>query len=1186
MYLKKLELQGFKSFANKTTIEFTKDITCIVGPNGSGKSNISDAIRWVLGEQSVKTLRGNKMEDIIFSGTKNRKALGFAEVTIVFDNECKTIPIDFSEVAIRRRLFRNGDSEYYINNTKCRFKDVRDLFFDTGIGKNGYSIIGQGKIDEILSNKPEDRRAIFEEASGISKFKSKRVEAERKLDNTEKNLVRLNDIITEIKSQEETLKYEAETAEKYNEYYGDLKALEIHSAAKFIYNSDAKLKKYEAEALELENEYAAKQNSTELINEKLSSITDEIKLIESQIMENQRAELENTKVENNLRSEISLNRERIESLNNEKKRIAHEIEVSNNSIDTNMQLIESIKAELESHSAVLSEMNVNSETFNTALNAKRAELADAESSRESLEKNINELNTERYNMEIKLRTLSSIIEEKQTRLDLVMKQRLQLEKNESEIAESIKANNERILELKKTFNSTKSERIELESKTEENSKTISNMELKLNEYGNKYKNAITQRDFLSNLEDNFDGYYKSVKDFLKQSKKEKLFSDTMKGTIADIISVDEKYETAISIALGNNLQNIVVTTEDSAKEMVSYLKKKNLGRVTFLPMNTMSGNAIKLDGKSNSNVVGVASNLVEYDVEYKNIIEFILGRIIIVKDLNSASEVARQYNRKYRIITLDGDVINVGGSITGGSIKQNSNLLYRKNQLNKIVKDIAQLEKAISDLEMEREEFLKSISSDSERLSEYKVTMEELITQIDKLENNSLLLENNSENNDKYIKSYDTEIAEANEFITSSEVQKSELSKVIDEMNERYDKINGDLKDLDSIIIKHREDIERFSEENTKETINLNNFKNMISKSEDELTRLSNVNIELEQKNLTLSAELLENDENTKRIAEQLGVLEAQYAEHSSGLVDYDAENGALLEQKDQWFSQYNKLQTQIKEINQELLEIDKNINKVKFSVERDEFKKDDIIESLMNNYDFDIVESNLEELIETKPKSEYSIKELNRRIASLGPVNLNATEAYVKIAERLEFNLKQYNDLIEAKDKLKVLIKEIDSSMRTQFKASLEVINENFKEIFKILFNGGQGNIELADDEDILTAGIEIKVQPPGKKLQTISLLSGGERALTAVAILFSLLKTRPAPFCLLDEIDSALDEANIIRYINYLRTFDDIQFAIITHRKTAMEVADILYGVTMEEMGVSKVISMKLNEKGEGYV
>lgn len=1186
MYLKKLELQGFKSFANKTTIEFTKDITCIVGPNGSGKSNISDAIRWVLGEQSVKTLRGNKMEDIIFSGTKNRKALGFAEVTIVFDNECKTIPIDFSEVAIRRRLFRNGDSEYYINNTKCRFKDVRDLFFDTGIGKNGYSIIGQGKIDEILSNKPEDRRAIFEEASGISKFKSKRLEAERKLDNTEKNLVRLNDIITEIKSQEETLKQEAETADKYNEYYGDLKALEIHSAAKFIYNSDAKLKKYEAETLELENEYAAKQNSTEAINEKLSSITDEIKLIESQIMDNQRAELENTKVENNLRSEISLNRERVESLNNEKKRIAHEIEVSNNSIDTNMQLIESIKAELEGHNAVLSQMSSNSDTFNSAINEKRNQLTNAETERERLEVEVSELNTERYNIEIQLRTISSIIDEKKMRLDSVMKQRLQLEKNEVEIAQSISANINRINELKLKYNETKTERMELESLTEENSKTIANMELKLNEYGNKYKNAITQRDFLSNLEDNFDGYYKSVKDFLKQSKKEKLFSDTMEGTIADIISVDEKYETAISIALGNNLQNIVVSTEDSAKEMVAYLKKKNLGRVTFLPMNTMSGNPIQLDPKANPNIVGLASNLIEYDSKYKNIIEFILGRIIIVKDLNSASEVARQFNRKYRIITLDGDVINVGGSITGGSIKQNSNLLYRKNQLNKIIADIKSLESDISKMEMEIEEFKLSNSSVSEKLSEYSVIMDETVEQIEKLESNSLILKNNSENNDKYLNSYDEEIREAEEFLNSSDIKKIELEENHKEMGEKYNSSNGALKELDGKILSLREEIERSSEENTKETINLNNFKNMISKSEDELRRLSNVNIELEQKNLTLSDELLENDESIKRIAEQLAVLEAQYSEHSSGLVDYDAENGALLEQKDQWFSQYNKLQTQIKEINQELLEIDKNINKLKFSVERDEFKKDDIIESLINNYDFDIVGSNLEELIEAKPVSEYSIKELNRRIASLGPVNLNATEAYVKIAERLEFNLKQYNDLIEAKDKLKVLIKEIDSSMRTQFKASLDIINENFKEIFKILFNGGQGNIELADDEDILTAGIEIKVQPPGKKLQTISLLSGGERALTAVAILFSLLKTRPAPFCLLDEIDSALDEANIIRYINYLRTFEDIQFAIITHRKTAMEVADILYGVTMEEMGVSKVISMKLNEKGEGYV
>ncbi|NLY20976.1 MAG: chromosome segregation protein SMC [Tissierellia bacterium] len=1178
MYLKRIDMQGFKSFANKTTIEFTRDITCIVGPNGSGKSNIADAIRWVLGEQSVKNLRGNKMEDIIFSGTKDRKALGFAEVTIVFDNESKMIPIDFLEVEVKRRLFRNGDSEYFINNTKCRFKDVRDLFFDTGIGKNGYSIVSQGKIDEILINKPEERRAIFEEASGISKFKSKRMEAERKLNNTDKNLIRLNDIIQEIKSQEEILKVESETAKKYQELFDEIKKSDIYSAAKFLYNSKEKVEKLQLEIAELEEKQIIKSNSYENINEDMEQLSKSIKEIESQIMINQKSELDRTNKENEYRNQMNLNSEKLSSLENEKKKLLLELEVHKSEIIENENSIKDLKSKLAIELLEYDEMTSSNDVYIGKLDEIKLEISTLESNRFTLDGELSSLQEEASSLEIKLRTLVSIISEKQSRLDGVVKQRELLEKNEDEIKNSIIGIENKIDELNlKIAEETEKASKSVESLNDKKLKFNSLLE-NLNELNNKCRSFINQRDFLSNMEDNFDGYYKSVKSFMLKTKKEKLFDSSLKGTVADLISVDEQYETAISVALGNSLQNIVVDTDSSAKEMISYLKKHNLGRVTFLPLNTIKGYKIDINTDSNQGIIGIASELVQFKSEYSNIINSILGRIIIVDNIDSASKVSKQYGQKYRVISLEGDVINVGGSLTGGSIKTNSNLLFRKNQLTKINADIKTIEAEIALIESEKDELkleIESLISVQELNSE---KLYELEKSIEKYKNNVVLLNNNSSNNDKYLKEYIVEIEDSKLFIEKSNLERIGLEQSIAKLRIEVDDANEKVRDNQANLNELREKLQTNLDANTKEMIGLNDVKNSIQTKRDSIDRLNSFNKSLEDKNSLLNAQIQENIQNFTDLEELNKQLVINYGTFKNEITDFTIENNDLISKKEAKFDELSSFQSKIKLINSELLEIDRDLNKAKFSIEKDEFKKDDIINSLINNYDYYIMDKDLLALIEDKPSLSMTNKQLKTEINNLGAVNLAAPEAYKQVCERLEFNLNQYNDLVEAKGKLQKLIKEIDSSMRAQFKESFEQINEYFKEIFKIFFDGGNANMEIAEGEDILTAGIEIKAQPPGKKLQTISLLSGGERALTAVAILFALLKTRPAPFCLLDEIDSALDEANILRYISYLRTFEDIQFAIITHRKTAMEVADVLYGVTMEEMGVSKIISMKL--------
>ena len=1181
MYLKRLEMQGFKSFADKTVLEFMPGITSVIGPNGSGKSNISDAIRWVLGEQSMKSLRGSKSEDIIFAGTQNRKSLGFAEASLVFDNTDGKLPVEYTEVTVTRKIYRSGESGYYINKTPCRLKDVLELFMDTGIGKDGYSIIGQGKIDEILSNKSEDRRHIFEEAAGIVKYRVRKVESEKKLEHTKLNLLRINDILSEIESNIEPLRIQSEKARKFLDLREELKSIEV---GLFLYNIESykeKLQKVieDNEILKSQNEEAS--NKMQEISDLKEKLKQEIDDITNNIENMQNLGFESEKEKERLNSEINISKERITNNKENDNRYNAEIEEIKLRIK---DLEEEKKAKLDKKNNLFT----NKEKFQKELEEKEKELEEANKKLSSKELEIEEKkkivsdNTDaKYEKQANISTIEANLENIEKRKKQIA---TEIDFNISEL-DSTRLTKEEIakvfFEIEDKKNKATKSLNEISSKSEETERKIKEYDDTINKLSSEYRIKESRLKFLKETEREKEGYIRSVKNLLLDCEKDNSLKKGLHGVLASILKTPKEYETAIEMTLGAALQNVVTETEQDAKKLVEHLRKNNLGRASFLPISTVKGKKLeKYNSKNINGIQGIASDLVEYNKKYEQIVLSFLGRTVIVDDMDTAIALAKQNNYSFRIVTLKGDLINPSGAITGGSVAQKTvNILGRAREIEDLEKELKKINSKIEKIQQEKEKYLNDSESVLEEINSLEKSLQEIDIVYAADKQKLIAVEENIDRIQKRLEKLKTEKEELEkqkeEEIKNKEQEEADIKKISEEnielnaIIEQFANLNKDnqtyIDDLNMDVTNLKISVSSFDESESSidemvERINLD-IENNNSSIESKIKQKENIKLDnetLENNIKELLEKINEIDEKVNNSGNQVNELKAQRIE----------KNNSLSKAEKNYESQFEVIEG----LKEQIVKIDVKKSKLEQDIE-------DVVNKLWEEYE--LTPNNVGEY--QKPENVQSttkqVNKLRSQIKELGSINVDSIEEYNTTKQRYDFMCEQRLDLEDGIAKLKKVIQDMTSTMKTQFATQFEIINKNFGEVFKELFGGGKAELILTDPENILECGIDIHVQPPGKKLQNMTLLSGGEKAFTAIALLFAILKINPSPFCVLDEIEAALDDVNVFRYADYLKKFtNNTQFLVITHRKGTMEAADTVYGITMEENGISKLLSMKL--------
>ncbi len=1182
MYLKRLELQGFKSFADKTILELMPGITTVIGPNGSGKSNISDAIRWVLGEQSMKSLRGTKSLDIIFAGTQNRKSLGFAEASLVFDNSDGALPIEYTEVTVTRKIYRSGETGYYINKVPCRLKDVLELFMDTGIGKDGYSIIGQGKIDEILSNKSEDRRHIFEEAAGIVKYRTRKQESEKKLEHTKLNLLRINDILTEIEGNLEPLQMQADKAKKYLNLREELKNIEI---GLFVYNIEKYKQDLEKVVQDIEimqsqcNDEEGRLERVKILKEELKSSIDEI----TETIENMsNIGFESQKQIEQLNSDINVAKTRISNNNENNDRYLKEIEEQN-------VKIQELKDEIEQKEAKKDNLKQNKEKFEKELNEKQAELdklteklsskeLEIEGYKHTVEENTDkkyelqsEINAQNINYQNFEKRQAQIKQEMQSTISELDGTRL----NKEDIAKQFN-------EIENKKNKAQNSLNEVAKQREEANQKIKSFESNINILSSEMRIKESRLKFLIETEKEKEGYIKSVKSLLKDCENIKELGKGMNGVLANIIEVPDDLQTAIEMCLGASLQNIVTETEIDAKRLVEHLRKNNLGRASFLPISSVRGKKLDKIKGNESGVVGIASDLVKYNKKYEQIILNLLGRTVIVDNMDTAIKVAKQNGYTFRIVTTEGDLINPSGAITGGSVaKKTVNILGRGKEIEKLEKDIKEVKTKIQKLEDDKQNYQESIEGILELSANLEKELQEIDITYATEKQKVISINENIEKLEKRLNRLKEEQAnlekQKEEAVSEKGDLQVEINKIV-EQNEELSKIITEFAELNKDDQKYIDDL-NFDITNLKISVSsFDESEASIQEIQERINQeLENAHTSIENKNAQIEQIKKDNEELEKSIQETLQKIEEVKESVNSS-------SSKIEELKQERTQKSEKLSKQEDEITAKFKVIeDLKGQLVKLDVKKTKIEED--INGIINKMweEYELTPNNAEQY--QKPENvaltQRRVNSLRTEIRELGSVNVDSIEEYKNLKDRYDFMSEQRLDLENTMSKLRKVISDMTQIMKEQFKEKFKVINKNFGEVFAELFGGGKAELTLEDEENILECGIEITVQPPGKKLQNMMLLSGGEKAFTAIALLFAILKINPAPFCVLDEIEAALDDVNVFRYADYLKKFTDhTQFLVITHRKGTMEVADTVYGVTMEESGISKLLSMKLKQ------
>lgn len=1179
MYLKSIEVQGFKSFANKLTFKFHDGITAIVGPNGSGKSNVADAVRWVLGEQSAKQLRGSKMEDVIFSGTETRRPQSYAYVAITLDNSDHKLSTAYEEVTVARRVYRSGESEYLINGGSCRLKDVQELFLDTGIGKEGYSIIGQGQIDKILSGKPEERRELFDEAAGIVKFKKRKAAAEKNLESERQNLCRINDILSEIETQVEPLERQSNVAKEYLSFKEQLKKLDISA---FIMEYD----KIHDESKEINEKLSISETELKKAKDEYESTKEEYEKLEQSLEEkNSQLEecfgLQNDKrlEKEQLEGEIKVLREQIIAT---KQNAAHYKE----RVIASENFLSSRKKELENLEKTEQEQQDNLKHIAEHKEEKEIQLKEIINTIENHEKSISSYNKKRYQALHEDTSVKTNLQKYQTMLEQVnikkaelIKRILKNKSNEAVFDETILCEKKVLEELTERIKSLKEKKTHMLEETNQYQQQILIKKQEEEKTSKEYMQEKSKLDSLKNMTERYEGYGQSIRRVMEQKGNMK----GIVGVVADIIKVDKKYETAIEIALGGSIQNIVTEDEETAKSLINHLKRNKYGRATFLPLTAISTRggfnyqeALKEDG-----AIGLASQLIETDDRFYKLAEHLLGRVLVVDHIDHGIMIAKKYKQSIRIVTLEGEQINPGGAMSGGAYKNSSNLLSRRREMEGMERCLKALEKKLQEQKKQRS-----------HIEEAKEKLEQIVEEL-KEKIQSLSLEENSANMRLYQAEQSKNENASNMHTIHSdslqiERQISELKEKINDLNEQLEIKSSEDRELEDKVKQLTYMVEEAKKDESRKREDLENirleYSSMEQKKQFTIENQNRIKEDLKQSESELSelkTNMVNGEEQIVEKESNISLVKEKIADCIKTLEHIVIKIQSIKEEKEEIEKSHKGFFAKREDLSEKMNTLDKECFRLTSQKEKLSEQTDNQINYMWEEYE--LTYSSARELYaeteDTISSIKKSISDLKGKIRGLGDVNVNAIEDYKNLSERYTLLKSQRDDLIESEDVLKEIIKELDEEMRKQFSSKFQEIQIQFDKVFKEMFGGGKGTLELIDDEDILTAGIRIIAQPPGKKLQNMMQLSGGEKALTAISLLFAIQNLKPSPFCLLDEIEAALDDSNVGRYAQYLHKLTkDTQFIVITHRRGTMAAADRLYGITMQEKGVSTLVSVNL--------
>lgn len=1182
MYLKSIEVHGFKSFANKLVFEFHNGITGIVGPNGSGKSNVADAVRWVLGEQSARQLRGSSMQDVIFAGTELRKPQSYAYVALTITNEDHKLNVPYEEVQVARRVYRSGESEYLLNGTTCRLKDVQELFFDTGIGKEGYSIIGQGQIDKILSGKPEERRELFDEAAGIVKFKKRKATAEKNLEAEGQNLLRVNDILAELEKQVGPLEEQSEKAREYLRLKEELKSYEI---SLFIQDYES----FQEELTETKTNISNTEEELAEVKEKQESTKSEFEAVENQIHEFDEL-LENKKEKCNrdrltmtkLEGEIRIAKEKIASLSHGKEYYTERMENIQSGIDEAQKEKDGYLASQSEFTQTLTAMQEKEKEGQNEADGLTKAIAEMEEGIATQNDRMLSAMNRTSEISVEHQKLESMIEQNAIRKAELNQKLLSNKSQVSTAVEEMQREEQALNELRTSLDEEYVKRKEFQKKAQECRDAIKEIQRQMEEHQREYHMKTSRLATVKNMTERYDGYGQSIRRVMEQKKEH----SGIVGVVADIIQVDKKYETAVETALGGSIQNIVTEDETTAKEMIGFLKKNRYGRATFLPLTTVSAQTgrIKEEVFSEQGVIGCVSELVQKEKRFDGLTEYLLGRFVLVDTIDHAIALGRKYKHSLRIVTLEGELLNPGGSMSGGAYKNSSNLLGRRREVEKLEEEIEKLRASMDKLR----DKIHKLETDAEAADEKAKEKAGRLKELELKENTA---------NIKYEQAVTVKEQKEAEFQAivndgkELENQKNILADTISRINEQLDESQKENDDAKDTLEKTTGEMENAKEELVKTQEKLAELRLEISsftqknsflmenleKTEGRLAELNEEYKALEDEQNSSDSQVEEMTASITEYEKRIEMCKQEIADLEKEIVEAAEKKEALMTSQKDFFDKRNEMMEQIGELDKECFRLGSRKEKLEELLEN-------CINYMWNEYE--LTYHNAKELAAETDITYTRIKSLvnttKSNIRSLGDVNVNAIEDYKNVKERYELLKTQHDDLIESEEALKQIIADLDEEMRIQFNEKFAQIRIQFDKVFRELFGGGKGTLELVEEEDVLEAGIRIIAQPPGKKLQNMMQLSGGEKALTAISLLFAIQNLKPSPFCLLDEIEAALDDSNVKRYAKYLHKLTkNTQFIVITHRQGTMSAADALYGITMQEKGISTLVSVKLIEE-----
>ena len=1179
-------MQGFKSFADKTVLNFEGGVTGIVGPNGSGKSNISDAIRWVMGEMSAKTLRGGNMQDVIFNGTQERKPLNFAEVSLVLDNSDGIFPIEYNEIMVTRRVFRSGETSYKINGASCRLKDIQELFMDTGLGRDGYSMIGQGNVAQILSTKSEDRRSFFEGAAGVSKYKHRKEEAERKLSSVTENLVRINDITTELEGRIKPLERQSKRAREYLVLYEEYKGLDVS----LILMSAKKGKLQLSEVLEkkenLEAEISDVKSGADDFELKMADLYTENEKKDGEQAQTNNALLENEASVSKIENDISIANNNIENNETLKRRIDGEILAIHNK---NEQLSEKIlkceqlitQKEEESRNLV-SQFAAMQEESNRGISELDECIAEIDALKAQVMERSNAVSSQKTQIEGLEKLRGAYLERRSAAQAEEEARELGSENTKKEIKENekkLKEAEEKVSAMRTRIDICEKRLEELNREDRELSSDFAEKQLDL-------KAKTSKKRMLEAMENDYEGYARSVKAVIKANE---LKSRRIYGTLSGLISVDKEYITAIETALGGALQNIVVESEEDAKFAIAYLRNNKLGRATFLPLSSVSAKRLENEAeiKSNKGVIALASELAKTDKKYSKIVESLLARTVITDNIENAIALSKKYGYRFRTVTLLGDILNSGGAISGGSVNKTSGFLSRASEIKTLTDEISGLSLQIQKTEKELETKRADIDNINMQLDSFRPLAREY-------ENDILVLKNSNEHLlaalklgeekngfEEELASIESELSKSQEEIAAliagvrtGENDIKNLNEQLQKLTQKYEIMQAEKEKKSQAIMNETVRLRSIEQEISAEKQNIETIKSTIAENAEEISKKTADKAEIESKNIELLKEI---EEKRTKIEETLKISE----KIKMRLAEIEKEKSVILEK-------LKRMQTQNKEITDKLILLQQELSRIETKEERLIIQQDSAVSRLWDDYELTLeTAQEVKAEIEDEKTASSRAAELKAKIKSLGSINIDAISEYKEVKERFEFLSAQKSDLESAKSNLVKVIDSMQELMEEHFAKRFEEINKSFGKVFSELFGGGSGKLYLSHPDEVLESGIEIEAQLPGKSLQNINLYSGGEKSFIAIALLFAILRVKPTPFCILDEIDAALDDVNVWRFATYLKNYiDNTQFVVITHRRGTMEAANTLYGVTMQEKGVTKMLTLKIDEVDESLI